>query len=352
MKTVLVTGAAGTVGGHVVPLLEAAGFRVVATDLDASAIRVPVRGEIRAADLRDPEAVERVVRHVDAVVHTAALLDATADEQTLHEVNARAVARLFEAAEAAGARRFVHMSTAMIYAPHARGPVRVGCAVAPRGPHGASKLAAEEWLRARRGRLAWTILRAAPIYGRRGRHFAAGLLVIGPLLRLVTPLLPRPSGGPVATMVHAEDVARALVHVLERSATEGEILDVSDGDAIPLGDRIAATFDAYGLRSIRTGPLSGRVLGAVGRALRAPGAFESTDAALLGAWRLVVARHGLRPALRPRLDREALTLFTDDLVVDASRLRAIGWRPLHADFRRGFADVLRWYQAERWVPRY
>ncbi len=41
-----------------------------------------------------------------------------------------------------------------------------------------------------------------------------------------------------------------------------------------------------------------------------------------------------------------------DLVVDASRLRALGWTPRFPEFRAGFAEVLRWYQAERWVPRY
>jgi nucleoside-diphosphate-sugar epimerase len=240
----------------------------------------------------------------------------------------------------------------MVYAVGQAGPLRVGAAVAPRGPHGASKLAAEEWLRARRGPLAWTILRAAPIYGRRGKHFAASLLSIGPMLRLGSPLLPRPRGGPVGTMAHAEDVAHALLFVLGRDDAAGEIFDVSDGDAMPLGDRIAETFAAYGLRSVPTGPFSGTLLETIGRFFQAPGAYQAADVGALATWRLVVARHGLRPALRPRLDREALTLFWDHLVVDASRLRALGWAPRHPDFRRAFGDVLRWYQAEGWVPRY
>ena len=76
-ETVLVTGARGTVGNYVVGLAEAAGYRVIANDLTAAGVPVPVRGEVRIGDLRDASVLERVVRGVDHVVHTAAQLDAT-----------------------------------------------------------------------------------------------------------------------------------------------------------------------------------------------------------------------------------------------------------------------------------
>ena len=73
-----------------------------------------------------------------------------------------------------------------------------------------SKRAAETYLLGQTSSdLDVTILRAAPLYGRRGRHFAASLLAAGPLVRLMSPVVPRFGGGPLGTMVHAEDVARA-----------------------------------------------------------------------------------------------------------------------------------------------
>jgi nucleoside-diphosphate-sugar epimerase len=224
--------------------------------------------------------------------------------------------------------------------------------VEPRGPYGLSKHGAELFLRGRSGGLPWTILRAAPIYGRRGRHFAASLLAAGPLARLVSPILPRPSGGPPGTMVHAADVGRALLFVLERDDTAFEVFNVSDGDVIGLGDRLGMTFDAYGLRSVHTGKLPHFALTGIGKLFQKPLAYESIDTTALAAWRLVVIRHGLKPALRPRLDREALTLLYEDLVIDASKLRELGFTPRHPRFEEGFREVLRWYQAERWVPRY
>lgn len=351
-ETVLVTGAAGTVGNYVVPLAEAAGYRVVASDITAKGVQQPVRGEVRPGDLRDREFVKRLVRGCDHVIHTAALLDVGAPPEALREVNTEVVARLYEAAKEAGAKRFVHISSAMLYAPGPKGPLTEDSRIEPRGEHGRTKLRAEEFLRAQDGDPAWTILRAAPLYGRRGRHFAAALLAVGPVVRLFTPVLPRPAGGPIATLVHAEDVARAAVFVLERDDTKRDIYNVADEDALTLGDRVAETYRAYGLPMVPAGSLPRSVLDRVGKLFVQPGAYHAADTAALGLWRLVVVRHGLKPALRVRLDREALTLLYDDLVVDATKLRQLGWLPRYPRFAEGWRGVLRWYQAERWVPRY
>ncbi len=294
------------------------------------------------------------MRGADFVVHTAAQLDVAADEGELTRTNADAVARLYEAATDAGASRFVHMSTAMVYAEGQRGPLVETSAVVPRGVHGMSKRAAETYLegRGRGDGPTWTVLRAAPLYGRRGRHFAASLVAIGPMLRLATPILPRPRGGPLGTMVHAEDVARALLFVLERDDAENQVFNVSDGDVMSLGERISDTFDAYQLRSVPTGAFPRFLLDRSGHFFRAPGAYQAADALALSAWRLVTVRHGLKSALRPRLDCEALTLLYDDLDVSAEKLRSLGWRPRFPSFAEGFREVLRWYQAEGWVPRY
>lgn len=352
-KTVLVTGAAGTVGNYVIPLAEAAGYRVVASDLTAKGVQQPVRGEVRPGDLRDRDFVKRLVEGCDYVIHTAALLDVGAPEAALREVNTDVVARLHDAAREAGAARFVQVSTAMLYAQGQRQPLTEDAPLAPRGEHGRSKLGAEEVLRAREGDgPAWTILRAAPLYGRRGRHFAAALLAVGPVMRLATPILPRPAGGPVATLVHAEDVARAAVFVLDREDTRHEVFNVADEDGLTLGDRVTETLRAYGLPTVGAGSMPRPVLDRVARLFVKPGAYHAADSVALGAWRLVVLRHGLKPALRVRLDREALTLLYDDLVVDAGKLRALGWLPRYPRFAEGWRQVLRWYQAERWVPRY
>ena len=350
-KTLLVTGAKGTVGAYVVALAEAEGFRVIATDITARGVRVPARGEVRAADLRSDSEVARVVAGCDAVVHTAAQMSARAGVSELNDVNTEGVARLFDACRHEGVKRFVHVSTATLYK-SAKSPLCEDDALAPRGPYGLSKQGAEMFLRGNQDGPDWTILRPAPIYGNRGRHFAASLLSVGPLLRLVSPILPRPSGGPRATMVHAQDVARAALFCLNEEKTVSGVFNVSDGDALDLGDRLAMTFDAYGLRSVRTGAPPMAALRFWGKLFQTSGAYQGADVSVLSAWRAVVVRHRLKSALRPSIDRELLTLLYEDLVVDGSRLRDLGFEPKFSHFDEGWAKALRWYQAERWVPRY
>ncbi|MCG8555965.1 MAG: NAD(P)-dependent oxidoreductase [Proteobacteria bacterium] len=350
METVLVTGAAGTVGHYVVPLAEAAGYRVVASDL-VPPIRTPVSGELRLGDLNDPDFVASVVQGCDHIVHTAAQLDVAASAASLARTNTEALARLYEAASAAGVQRLIHLSTAMLYAPHQSGPLTEQARLAARGPYGMSKHGADVFLTRQNNGPHWTILRPAPLYGRRGRYFAASLLVVGPILRLATLLLPRATGGPVATFVHAEDVASASVFCLRTEATRNRIYNVSDGDPMGMADRLTHTFRAYGLATMPVGSVPESMLRRVAALFSRPVASQAADTFALAAWRLVVWKHGLKPALRPRLDPEGLTLLHDDLIVDASELRQLGWSPRYP-FSEGWREVLRWYQAERWVPRY
>lgn len=355
MKTILVTGAMGTIGSYAVGLAEAAGHRVVVSDRELRGLRAPVRGEVRGVDITDAARARELVRGVDVVVHTAAQLSVSADAAELARTNSDAVVALFEAACIEGVRRFVHVSTATLYRRQpGDGPANERTPLAPTGPFTLSKHGAETYLRGKMGNAPTeiTILRPAPVYGRRGRHFAASLLAFGPILRLLGPVLPRPSGGPLGTMVHAEDVARAALFVSSRAEAKDAVFNVADGDVLPLGVRLATTLDAYGLRSSPRIPMPDLALRTAGSLFAGQLAHAAADRSALLAWRAVVARHGLKPALRPHLDREAVPLLREDLVVDASALRALGWTPRFGRFAEGFREVLRWYQSERWVPRY
>ncbi len=350
-QTILVTGARGTVGHYVAALAEAQGYRVLANDLTPKGLAQPVRGELRAGDVRDPTVAARLVRGADFVVHTAALLEASEPGQ-LTQTNTDAVVTLYQAAREAGVKRFVHMSTAMLYETGTATARTETDGLHPRGPHGMSKHAAELFLREQDTGPEWCILRAAPIYGRRGRHFASALLSVGPFLRLGMPFVPRFSGGPRATFVHAEDVARALMFLLKHPKAAREVYNVSDDNPLGFGDRLAETYRAYGLRTFSAGEWPTRAARELVKFVQAPEAHRSLDAGAVAAWRLVVLRHGLLPQLTPKLDPEAAALLYSDLVVDSAKLRALGYSVRFPNFADGWRDVLRWYQAERWVPRY
>ncbi len=354
METLLVTGAAGTVGNYVASLAEAAGYRVIATDRVSTGLRTPVRGAVRTGDLRDPEFVRELMQGVDHVIHTAAQLEVGADPAELARTNTEAVALLYESAEQAGVKRFIHTSTAMLYDVEQEGPFTEHSPLAPRGPHGLSKHGAEIFLRGHTHAKSpqWTIVRAAPIYGRRGRHFASSLLAVGPIVRLFVPILPRLKGGPMTTLVHAEDVASALLFCLKNDATIHQIFNVADNDPLPLGERLTQSFEAYGLTTMLCVTYATPLVRLAERLMHQVNGYAGVDLSAMGLWKAVCIRHQLRPALRPRLDREALVLLHRPLVIDNSKLRSLGWTPRFSKFIDGWNDVLRWYQAEKWVPRY
>ena len=79
-ETVLITGGAGFVGRHVAGILLEKGYRVRALDSLIEQVhpgRVPPPEldpdiELRAGDVRDPDAVRKALDGVDAVIHLAA----------------------------------------------------------------------------------------------------------------------------------------------------------------------------------------------------------------------------------------------------------------------------------------
>ncbi|MGF1426723.1 NAD-dependent epimerase/dehydratase family protein [Kitasatospora sp. LaBMicrA B282] len=105
-RTVLLTGAAGLVGGFLRASLPKYGYALRLFD------RLPVAGEPAACtgDLLDPEALAAAVAGVDAVVHLAAIPTEAAFPDIL-AANIDGTYRLYEAVRAAGVRRVVLASS-------------------------------------------------------------------------------------------------------------------------------------------------------------------------------------------------------------------------------------------------
>jgi UDP-glucose 4-epimerase len=151
---VLVTGAAGFIGSHLVRALLARGDEVAAIDnLSTGLARRldPVREEIEVVDgdILDRAALAAAAAGCDAVLHEAAIPSVARSVEDPVATNAAATEGTIQvmlAAASAGCRRVVLASSSAVYGSSPHLPRRESQVPAPRSPYAASKLAAEAYL--------------------------------------------------------------------------------------------------------------------------------------------------------------------------------------------------------------
>lgn len=266
---VLLTGSAGFVGSHVAEALAAAGHRVRGLDTrpDGSGAVVEDVVDGVVGDVRDADAVARVLRGVDAVCHQAAKVGLGVDVSDLPayaSANVHGTAVLLAEMARAGVGALVLASSMVVYGEGAygcglHGPVRPGprpegalragrfeprcpecgrpldpgavgedTAPAPRNAYADTKLAQEHlsasWARATGGTVA--ALRYHNVYGPRmprGTPYAGVAAIFRSRLAEGRAPLVFEDGGQRRDFVHVRDVARANVLALERvTAVEGD----------------------------------------------------------------------------------------------------------------------------------
>jgi nucleoside-diphosphate-sugar epimerase len=229
--TVLVTGATGFVGRHVVRALLGAHFHVKAGvhhERDRKSFARLGDVEPVTVDVLAAESILKAMRGAEHVYHCAALLDARAPRELLTEVNAVGTRRVWECAAASGVRKALYCSSTAVYGLLSRRDEGITEQVRARAiePYGYSKLMGEEAaldVAARTG-LHTTIIRPVAIFGPGERTKFGSLFRDAALSGLLSADGFRAKS---FNFVHVEDVAAALVHLAERDLPGGEIYNVA-----------------------------------------------------------------------------------------------------------------------------
>ena len=293
---VLVTGATGFVGSHVVDAFVRAGVPLRALVRPTSDVAGLERAgaQLVEGSMTDPAALRRATDGARAVIHLAALTYARGDAE-YHAVNAAGTEALVRAVAETGTgpRRFVYLSSLAAAGPALDGrPVQPDDTPRPLTAYGRSKLAGE------RAVLAGTdlhpiSLRAAAVYGPRDRELFRFFQFAG------RGVLPMPTGPDrPLQLIHVEDLAEAVLYALEQDATG--IVHIADPQAYPwrvVGEMVADAVgrrarvvripaSLIGLAAAASEGLTGLVGGSTmfnrdkARELLAPGWLCETDAAM------------------------------------------------------------------------
>jgi UDP-glucose 4-epimerase len=152
--TVLVTGGAGYIGGHMVlALLDAGENTIVLDDLSTgfrSAVQPPAK--LVVGDFGDMTLVETLLRehNIDAIAHFAAKIvvpESVADPLSYYLNNTTKARNLLECAVRHKIKHFIFSSTAAVYGEPEGALVGESVPLAPINPYGRSKLMTEWMLR-------------------------------------------------------------------------------------------------------------------------------------------------------------------------------------------------------------
>ena len=306
-RLVAMTGATGFAGRHAVTELLRRGHRLRALVRRPECADLPAAVEIVKGDVSDGEAMMQLVSGAGAVVHLAGAL-AALDREGYFRVNAQGTEALVAAARAAGAPRFVHVSS-----------------LAAREPqlsfYGASKRAGEDVVAREAGALDAVIIRPPAVYGPGDR----GTL---PLIRTLTQPIAAIPGRPDArfSLIHARDLARMVADSIGNG--QQGIHEVSDGKSGGYGwdDLISAA------STLRGAPIR-------------PVFLPRTVPAAVAYGAEALARLTGKPGLVNR--GKIAELYHPDWV---SREGAISL-PDATGFAEGLAETVAWYREAGWLPQ-
>lgn len=269
----LVSGASGFIGGHILAAARAAGRPVRA--MFRRAEQASDSGSAAIADLGDPQALARACVEVRTVIHCAGYAHAmgTDDEVARRHraINFEGSLALAQAAAAAGVQRFVFLSSVK-----ARGEPGEACADEdwpgdPETPYGLAKWQAESALRrlsASTG-MELVVLRPVMVYGRGGRGNLERMAAA--VVRGWFPALPET--GNRRSLIHVDDVVDAALLCARAPEAAGQCFNLSHSDAVSGAALLAALHQACG-RPAPHGVLPApawRLFGRLGDALRAAG---------------------------------------------------------------------------------
>lgn len=259
-RRVLVTGAAGFIGSHLVEALVAGGCDVRALvhynsrghwghleELDTAQRR---HVEVVLGDVQDPFSTALAVEGCDVVFHLAALIAIPYSyraAQSYVRTNVEGTLNVLEACRAHGVQRLVHTSTSETYGTAQYTPIDELHPIQGQSPYSASKIAADKMAESYYRSFDVPVVTLRPFNTFGPRQSARAVIPT-----IISQALDRPeirlgSLTPVRDLTFCTDTAAAFIAAATSDAAIGQVVNCGNGKGITIGELASRILALMGL---------------------------------------------------------------------------------------------------------
>jgi len=257
---VLVTGADGFIGSHLVEQLVAAGARVRALSLYNSfnswgwleEIHCLKQIEVVTGDIRDAHLCEEITRGIDVVFHLAALIPIPYSyraPESFVDTNVKGTLHMCQAAQHNQVKRFLQTSTSEVYGTARYVPIDEQHPLQPQSPYSATKIGADSIALSFHNSFAFPVVVARPFntYGQRQSARAVIPSIITQIANKKTEI----ALGDLTTtrdFTYVEDTCRGFLAIAEMDEGGGEVFHIGSNHEISIGDLVKVISEIMGAK--------------------------------------------------------------------------------------------------------
>lgn len=257
--SVLVTGAGGFIGSHLVEELARRGAEVRAfvrynsrNDygwLETIDPEVTDSVEVFRGDLANPEAVARAAEGRDCIFHLGALIPipySYVHPREFVSVNTVGTLNVLEAARRHGTTRVVHTSTSEVYGTAVRVPIDEDHPLQAQSPYAATKIGADQLALSYFRAFGLPVVVARPFNTYGPRQSARAVIPT-----IITQALSRDrieigSLSPTRDFVFVDDIVGGMIACAEAPGIEGEVINLGTGIEVAIAEILERVLAAVG----------------------------------------------------------------------------------------------------------
>lgn len=249
-KIVLVTGADGFIGSHLVEMLVKSGAKIKALSYYNSfndwgwleALDCLDDIEVISGDIRDPHFCKEITKGVDVIFHLAALIAipySYVAPGSYVDTNVKGTLNICQAAKENGCERLIHTSTSEVYGTAQYVPIDEKHPLQPQSPYSASKIGADHMALSFFLAFELPVIIARPFntYGPRQSARAVIPTIIGQIAK-GEKQIKLGDISPTRDFNYVLDTCKGFIALVQSDKTIGEVVNIGSGFEITVADTL------------------------------------------------------------------------------------------------------------------